>query len=108
MSAPLSKQLFHGTTETLKVGDIVKPSDAAMGTGAYATTHELSAHIYASSDQRLSRKGHLFGMVYKVAPLENDETLTNKDTITKQTYRSQKGFRVTGLHDFSVPRNDVG
>ena len=103
----LSTQLFHGTAANLKVGDIIHPTDGATVSGAYATTNPLHAHKYASSYVRLKGEGALFGVVYKVDPLENDKTLTNKKTITKDTYRSQKGFKVTGLHEFSLPRHDV-
>lgn len=96
----LSKALFHGTTENLKEGDIIKPSkdyfsDAML---SFATDHYPEAYSYAYA--RAKSRGALFGSVYEVEPLEGDKTLQKKKSLTvsdqrrKSVRTSEKGFRV--------------
>jgi hypothetical protein len=95
----LSVPLFHGTTSDLKPGDVIGPTDQVISgkREAYATNEYYEAHTYARS--RARNRGALFGSVYEVEPLENDETLKKSTSITgdqrKKPIRvSEKGFRV--------------
>ena len=97
MSAPLSKPLFHGTTENMKPGDIIKPTSQVVSgrTEAYATSDYSEANNYAGARAR-SRQA-LFGSVYEVEPIKGDKTLQKKKSILtdKNTVRaSDVGFRV--------------
>jgi hypothetical protein len=94
----LSEQLFHGTTAKLKPGEIINPTKQIINdkTEAYATTNYNEAHIYARS--RATNRDLAKGHVYEVEPLEGDETLSKRSSITdkrkKPVRASEKGFRV--------------
>jgi hypothetical protein len=97
MSAPLSKPLFHGTTENLKPGDIIKPTPQVISgrTEAYATHNYDEAYNYGGS--RALNRNALFGSVYEVEPLEKDTTIQNKRSLItnrKDVRSSDVGFRV--------------
>ena len=120
MSAPLSKELFHGTGETFKVGDVIKPQGHRV---AHATTSSSLASTYAelSTDPKSSRTNHpsLFGVVYKVEPVDHKEvedtthsegelrTAENDPKVmaTSDMRFSKKGFKVTGVHS-TVPNSE--
>ena len=72
MSAPLSKPLFHGTTENMKPGDIIRPTPQVISglTEAYATHSYPEAYNYAGA--RAANRNALFGSVYEVEPVETD------------------------------------
>lgn len=73
MSAPLSDSLFHGTIETLKPGDLVKPRHS--GAAAWATPSLADAEKHAQD--RISSglgfdsvgKHPHHGNIYEVEPL---------------------------------------
>ena len=95
----LSQKLFHGTTENLKPGDIIKPTPQVISgrTEAYATQEYNEAYNYAGA--RASSRNVLFGSVYEVEPLENDATLKKTKSLLgdqrKKAVRvSDQGFRV--------------
>lgn len=93
----LSKPLFHGTTEDIKPGDIIKPTPQVISglTEAYATHNYAEAANYAGS--RAMNRNALFGSVYEVEPLENDKTLQEKPSLLtdrKDVRTSEMGFRV--------------
>jgi hypothetical protein len=95
----LSRAMFHGTTSNLKPGDIVDPTQQVISgkKEAYATTNYTEAHGYARI--RAHNRDALFGSVYEVEPLENDETLKKStsnlgDQRAKPIRISEKGFKV--------------
>lgn len=86
----LNKNLFHGSRESIRVGDLLTPTTAGYGTDelhAFATDNPENAAQYG-------------GRVYKVAaedeiaedPYNNDEEYGNPDV---RNYSSKK-FRVIG------------
>jgi hypothetical protein len=93
----LSKPLFHGTTENMKPGDIIKPTPQVISglTEAYATHNYDEAYNYAGA--RSLGRHTLFGSVYEVEPLEKDTTLQKKPSLLtnrKDVRTSEVGFRV--------------
>jgi len=95
----LSKPLFHGTTENIKPGDIIKPTPQVISgrTEAYATHNYNEAYNYAGS--RAMSRNVLFGSVYEVEPLEKDTTIKKKTSLLgdqrqKPVRVSDQGFRV--------------
>lgn len=95
----LSKPLFHGTTENIKVGDVIRPTPQVISglTEAYATHNYNEAYNYAGS--RASNRNALFGSVYEVEPLEKDTTIKKKKSLLgdqrqKPIRTSEQGFRV--------------
>lgn len=103
MNRNLSNQqfgpMYHGTTSDLKPGDTINPTDQVISgkREAYATNDYYEAYSYARS--RAKNRNALFGSIYEVEPLENDETLTKSKSLLgdqrKKPIRiSEKGFRV--------------
>lgn len=93
----LSKPLFHGTTDSIKPGDIIKPTPQIISgrTEAYATHNYDEAANYAGA--RALGRNALFGSVYEVEPLEKDTTLQEKPSLLtnrKDVRTSDMGFRV--------------
>ena len=118
-SAPLSEQLFHGSGHVFKTGDIVSPANFNV---AYSTTNEAYARTHAQegnyrppstmpAEQRKHWQMPLFSMVYKVEPVDLHEMRAATDKWNKEVDEpensdvrvSQKGFKVTGVHEF-VPK----
>jgi hypothetical protein len=90
----------------MNVGDIIRPNMGSTSEGsnimhsgqafAYATPNYHYAHKVAGL--RASDSGRLFGHVYTVEPLENDDSLSQEDHPNFAEATSTKGFRVTGVH----------
>jgi hypothetical protein len=94
------KQFFHGTIETLKPGDIIKPR--ISGGHAWAST-DLNAVIDHTRDRTVTGLGVNYdewpvhhGNVYEVEPrYEGDPTLTNETMSgTEGAVASKLGFKV--------------
>jgi len=114
MSSPLSEQLFHGSGHVFKPGDIVSPQNFGV---AYSTTNENYARTHAQEgNYRPSQPTKhwqmpLFSMVYKVEPVDHDEMTSATQKWNKEVDEpegsdvrvSNKGFKVTGVHEF-VPK----
>lgn len=106
MSAPLSKQLFHGSIHPYNVGDTISPGSDEL---AWASSKPETAAQYAevgnsrsvSKNERIKVHDQpvLFGTVYKVEPLKND--VISEDDI----HASRTGFKVTGIHSL-VPQRE--
>ena len=103
MSAPLSGPLFHGTVETLKEGQQIRPR---MDTWAWAT-NDLNAAIEHTKDRTLSGLGQKpggeypvhHGNIYEVEPIHIaggiDPTIkTETMSGTKGAVASSLGFKV--------------
>ena len=95
----LSKPLFHGTTENMKPGEVIRPTPQVISglTEAYATHNYNEAYNYAGA--RASNRNALFGSVYEVEPIEKDTTIKKKKSLLgdqrqKPVRTSEKGFRV--------------
>lgn len=87
-------ELFHGTLETLKPGELIEP--------------RLAGQAFASRDVGVSAKHtalHLFlgregyenthhGNLYSVEPLEGDSSIKEQDSDGGREVVSNKGFRV--------------
>lgn len=100
----LSKPLFHGTTENIKPGDIIKPTPQVISgrTEAYATESLTEAKGYAGS--RAWGRNTLFGSVYEVEPIEGDTTLKKGRsflTNNANVHVSDLGFRVKRHADWA-------
>lgn len=97
MSAPLSHQLFHGTIETLKPGDLVKQHDGVVWATnkldyALAHTHDRTRSGFGAKPGGEYPVHH--GNVYEVEPvgdLKADVQEHNSGAFT-----SKSGFRVKG------------
>jgi hypothetical protein len=111
MSAPLSGPLFHGTIETLKEGQQIRPR---TGTWAWATS-DLHAAIAHTQDRTRSGLGEKsggeypvhHGNIYEVEPIHVaggvDPTIqTETMSGTQGAIASQLGFKVK-KHIASVP-----
>jgi hypothetical protein len=97
MSAPLSKPLFHGTTENMKPGDVIKPTPQVISglTEAYATHNYDEAYNYAGA--RALGRNTLFGSVYEVEPVETDPNPQRRKSLLSDRNDvrvSEAGFRV--------------
>ena len=93
----LSKPLFHGTTENIKPGDVIKPTPQVISglTEAYATHHYPEAYNYAAA--RASNRGALFGSIYEVEPVETDPNPQRRKSLfsdRNDVRVSEVGFRV--------------
>lgn len=111
MSAPLSQQLFHGSSHPFNKGDIIKPMEMEH---AYATTDKEYADNYsvmdAERDYTRDPKS-LFTYNYRVSPVDEKEMHAEtepwrNDPIKKNLrlakdipniYVSKKGFKVEGI-----------
>lgn len=89
----LSVPLFHGSAHDFKPGDTVTPQ---RHVAAFATERPGVAQVYAES--RAEKAGMLFGTVYSVEPIKDDL----KHDIPSHVHTSRTGFRVTGVHDYSI------
>lgn len=114
----LSPQLFHGTTQHFKVGDVILPASSIDKNvhrkdrpvknnaldRAWAAPNPLSAKSYARS--RSSSQGELFGYVYQVEPVDWNESETdNSMDYSKSESMDVSSFRDKGVVDdfpFSV------
>jgi len=103
----LSSQLFHGSPHAIKTGDIITPKEHDV---AYAANDPSYSDIYAVSHNYRDRQYALFGMNYTVEPVDAQEmhetTMGERSkwpdpsSAPKKVFKSKKGFRVTGLHEF--------
>ena len=82
----LSRQLFHGTTATLKPGDIVKPKNTGRRSVAYATSNLYYAINHAQD--RVTSEGAHHGNVYELEPNPS------AGEASYSRYYSDKGFVV--------------
>jgi hypothetical protein len=100
----LSKQLFHGSQHSLKVGETVKPHNDF----AWASTNPEVASSYAASEGLKANEQQpvLFGTVYKVQPMKNDVVRNPGADKRFGIYASPTGFKVTGVHSL-VPNNQL-
>jgi len=88
----LSRQLFHGTIETLKPGDVIKPrteDGTAWATTDlnYALTH---AHERARSGYGARRGGEYpvhHGNVYEVEPMHEHKNTEDKTIFTGRAFK---------------------
>lgn len=90
-----NKELFHGTLEYLKPGDIIAPRLAGE---AFASPDQKIAMKHAASWLYFGREGYpeaSHANLYKVEPLEDDGTLSSpKDSDGGVEVTSRAGFRV--------------
>ena len=93
MSAPLSQQLFHGTIETLKPGDIVQSRHGEHGT-AWATSnlnyaldhaHDRARSGYGANDGGEYPVHH--GNVYEVEPAAETKQAEDKTIFTSKAFK---------------------
>jgi hypothetical protein len=96
-------QLFHGTIENLKPGDIVEPL-GGKNNRAYATSDLKEAEMHTQrklstgfSSRTMEQKNPHHGKIYEVEPLEGDSTLqdASKAGDFQGAVHSEKGFRVS-------------
>lgn len=105
-----SEEFFHGTTEHLKAGDVIRPTHGSRikptfphdssSHHAYATKHEDNAWSYAEKAFYSRDTGH--PRVYQVEPVDRktveEDPLTNSGGRLRGNYegdmRSTKGWRV--------------
>lgn len=110
MSAPLSNQLFHGSSQPFNKGDLIKPMemDHAFATKdkQYADNHSV---LDAERDWKAGPKS-LFTYLYKVSPVDAHEMHSETEEWRGDKVKrvqpkkdldnilvSKKGFRVEGL-----------
>jgi hypothetical protein len=98
-----SSILYHGTSASLPTGGEVSPQ------GMYPTslTSNVSKPmVYATKDldrargfaeTKASEQGHLFGVVYKVKPQDED---TVENNIGEYARSSDKPMKIEGVHEF--------
>jgi len=107
----LSQQLFHGSPHAIKTGDVITPRGSHV---AYASSDPSYSDIYAVHVTPTAKQRALFGMNYKVEPVDSQEMHDTTEEARSQwvhpadapqhVYVSTKGFRVTGVHEY-VPYN---
>ena len=112
----ISEQLFHGSGEVFKSGDVIKPQNYSV---AYSTTDPNYAYHFANEGNfRPAKKTKnwqmpLFSMVYQVEPVDHEEMKSSTEQWNKDVAEpedsdirvSKKGFRVKGVHSF-VPKDE--
>ena len=97
MSAPLSHQLFHGTIETLKPGDVIKQPQ-----GIVWATNKLDYALSHTQDRTRSGFGAKpggeypvhHGNIYEVEPIGDLQEDTQEHN--SGAFKSKAGFRVKG------------
>ena len=96
MSAPLSQQLFHGTIETLKPGDVIKDPDGNVSWATKKFDYALKHTAERTRTGFGSRPGGEYpvhhGNIYEVEPIgdvEEDAQVHNEGA-----FKSKAGFRV--------------
>lgn len=97
MNQNLSHALFHGTIETLKPGDVVKPR-----VGHAWATSDLQAALDHTRDRTISGYGEKdggeypvhHGNVYEVEPVNPTSVTSQVESGTKKAVASSEGFRV--------------
>jgi hypothetical protein len=99
MSSPLSHQLFHGTIETLKPGDVIRPRTehgAAWATSdlEYALKHAHERARTGFGDKPGGEYPVHHANIYSVEPVGS--TRESDEPHNKGAYMSKEGFRVTG------------
>ena len=100
MSAPLSRPLFHGTLESLKIGSNVEPRTGwswAHEDPLAAANHTRNRLNGFGEDSRQSDQGVLFGNVYEVEEHKDDDSI-EQNANAKGVVTSKKGFKVKKLH----------
>jgi len=96
-------ELFHGTIENLKPGDIVEPLGGSNNR-SYATSNLDEAVMHTQrklqtgfSSRTMQQKNPHHGKIYEVEPIEGDATLqdASKAGDFQGAVHSEKGFRVS-------------
>ena len=103
----LSRQMFHGTDEVLKPGDLVRPMKG-KGSNSFATDSLDEAQAYAGYASKRWKPGgspSMFGIVYEVEP--TDVPTVHKTGIRMAdndatVFSSTKGFKVKKQAGWSV------
>ncbi len=96
----LSRALFHGTSAQLNTGDVVEPRSMNYNVGAlaaWATTSPELAKYYAYEKMGIDKVQT--APIYKVEPVDPEETLKEFPSKGHTYVASTKGFRVLGVHD---------
>lgn len=90
----LSKQLFHGTIETLKPGDVIKSDGVSWATSSmdYALKHTAERTRTGFGERPGGEYPVHHGNIYEVEPLG----AMQEPEESKGTFASKEGFRVKG------------
>ena len=103
----LSRQMFHGTDEILKPGDLIRPMKGA-GSSAFATDSMDEAQAYAGYASKRWKPGgspSMFGVVYEVEPTDAPDVhprgirMADNDATV---FASKQGFKVKKQAGWSI------
>jgi hypothetical protein len=94
LSAPLSRSLFHGTTNDFKKGDVILPKKKGVAWATPDKEYATNMALQRLDESGMAGKHH----VYRVEPLDAQEVkdTNKKHGMTSSNVISTKGFKVMG------------
>lgn len=88
---PAQFKMYHGTDKEFSPGDVVQAMPSSSGPLAWAARHPAMAQMYAEHVHPQEGQQSMFGHIYEVETLEDDDVHHFSDGVHST---SKKGFRV--------------